>query len=103
MDNAGPHRSSEIAELIDQHNNMLFTVPYQHFTNAIENYFSMLKARLHKKMGLTYEELKNDIKTSIGEIDIGKYENIIKGAYYRENYINKKKLSNRLRLPKNYL
>ena len=30
---------------------------YQHYTNAIEGYFNVLKSRLQKKKGLTYNEL----------------------------------------------
>uniref|UniRef100_A0A6C0JUU4 Transposase n=1 Tax=viral metagenome TaxID=1070528 RepID=A0A6C0JUU4_9ZZZZ len=29
----------------------LYAGPYQHFTNSIENYFSMLKSRLQKLDG----------------------------------------------------
>jgi len=42
-----------------------FFVPYQHFTNSIENYFSMLKSRLQKLDGLTHEKLKENIKRMI--------------------------------------
>lgn len=41
---------------------------YQHFTNSIENYFSMLKSRLQKLDGLMYENLKENINKVIGEI-----------------------------------
>jgi hypothetical protein len=33
-------------------------VPYQRFTNSIENYFSILKARLQKLDGVTHAKLK---------------------------------------------
>jgi hypothetical protein len=42
-------------------NFLLYAVPYQHFTNSIENYFSMLKSRLQKLDGLTHSELKQNI------------------------------------------
>ena len=42
LDNASSHRNERIKELISKHNNILYAVPYQHFTNSIENYFSML-------------------------------------------------------------
>ena len=29
-------------------NTLLYSVPYQHFTNAIEHYFNVLKSRLQK-------------------------------------------------------
>ena len=71
---------------MNKHNTLLYSVPYQHFTNSIENYFSMMKSRLYKLDGLTHKELK---------------ENIIKGTYNRtEKYI--KKPSNRRKTLKNY-
>jgi transposase len=48
LDNASSHRHQRIKELVNKHNNILYAVPYQHFTNSIENYFSMLKSRLYK-------------------------------------------------------
>jgi len=92
LDNASSHRNEKIKELVNKHNNLLYSVPYQHFTNSIENYFSMLKSRLQKLDGLTYDELKNNIEKVINEIPREKYENIFKGAYERpEKYVSKNK------------
>ena len=92
LDNASSHRNEKIKELVNKHNNILYAVPYQHFTNSIENYFSMLKSRLQKLDGLTYNELKKNIEKVIKEIPKEKYENIFKGAYKRpENYVSKNK------------
>ena len=41
LDNASSHRNQQIKDLVNKHNNILYAVPYQHFTNSIENYFSM--------------------------------------------------------------
>lgn len=41
---------------------------YQHFTNSIENYFSMLKSRLRNLDGLTHINLKENIMKVISEI-----------------------------------
>ena len=49
LDNASSHRNAKIKELVYRHNNLLYSIPYQHFTNSIENYFSMMKSRLYKK------------------------------------------------------
>ena len=46
LDNASSHRNPKVKELITQHNNLLYAVPYQHYTNAIEGYFNVLKLRL---------------------------------------------------------
>jgi transposase len=92
LDNASAHRNERIRTLVNKHNNILYAVPYQHFTNSIENYFSMLKSRLQKLEGLKYENLKENINKVISEIPKEKYINIFKGAYERpEKYIPKNK------------
>jgi len=100
LDNASSHRNERIKTLVNKHNNILYAVPYQHFTNSIENYFSMLKSRLQKLEGLKYENLKENIKKVISEIPKEKYENIFKGAYERpEKYVAKNKTR---KVKKNY-
>ena len=99
LDNASSHRSDKIKELVNKNNKILYSVPYQHFTNSIENYFSMLKSRLQKLDGLTHEKLKENITNVIREIPKEKYENIFKGAYNRDivyfkNKTRKRKLKN---------
>jgi len=92
LDNASSHRNQRIKDLVNKHNNICYAVPYQHFTNSIENFFSMLKSRLQKKNGLTYLNLKHNIAQVITEIPSEKYENIFKGAYERpEKYVEKNK------------
>ena len=92
LDNASSHKNQRIKEVIGKNNNVLYSVPYQHFTNSIENFFSMLKSRLQKKNGLTYLNLKHNIEQVITEIPSEKYENIFKGAYERpEKYVEKNK------------
>ena len=101
IDNASSHRNQKVKEIISKDNTLLYTIPYQHFTNSIENYFSMFKSRLQKLNGLSYNELKNNIKKVIKEIPKEKYNNIMKGAYEREDkYISKK---NTTKIKKNYL
>ncbi len=94
LDNTSSHRNAKIKELVNKHNTLLYSVPYQHFTNNIENYFSMMKLRLNKLDGLTHKELKTNIEKE-------KYENIIKGTYNRtKKYV--KKSSNRKKILKKY-
>ena len=101
LDNASSHRNAKIKELVNKHNNLLYSVPYQHFTNSIENFFSMLKSRLQKLEGLKYEELKKNIEKVVREIPKDKYKNIIRGTYKRPiGFIRKP--SNRTRKLKNY-
>ena len=102
LDNASSHRNSKVKEVINKDNHLLYAVPYQHFTNSIENYFSMLKSRLQKLDGLTHAELKENITKTIRNIPKKKYRNIIKGAYERpEKYVSKK--NNTRKIKKNYL
>ena len=101
LDNASSHRNQRINDLVNKHNNILYAVPYQHFTNSIENYFSMLKSRLQKLDGLTHIKLKENITKVISEIPKEKYKNIFKGAYERpEKYVAKNKTR---KVKKNYL
>ena len=67
LDNASSHRNEKIKALVNKHNNILYAVPYQHFTNSIENYFSMLKSRLQKLDGLKYENLKENAGSLMNE------------------------------------
>lgn len=102
IDNASSHRNPKVKEFINKHNHLLYAVPYQHFTNSIENYFSMLKSRLQKLDGLTHDELKENITKTIKSIPKEKYRNIIKGAYERpEKYVSKKNKTRKIK--KNYL
>ncbi len=102
LDNASSHRNAKIKELVNKHNTLLYSIVYQHYTNSIENYFSMMKSTLYKLDGLTHKKLKININKIIKEIPKEKYENIIKGTYDRnEKYI--KKPSNRRKTLKNYL
>jgi transposase len=99
LDNASSHRNDKIKELVNKNNKILYSVPYQHFTNSIENYFSMLKSRLQKLDGLTHEKLKENITNVIRGIPKEKYENIFKGTYNRDvvyvkNKTRKRKLKN---------
>jgi len=102
LDNASSHRNERIKELVNKHNKLLYSVPYQHFTNSIENFFSMLKSKLQKLDGLTHEEIKKNIKKSLKDISIESYVNIFKGAYDRsEKYVKTSKP--RVKKTKNYL
>jgi len=102
LDNASSHRNPKVKEIINKENHLLYAVPYQHFTNSIENYFSMFKSRLQKLDGLTHSALNENIKKVIREIPKEKYRNIIKGTYERpEKYVSKKNKTRKIK--KNYL
>ena len=65
----------------------VYAVPYQHFTNSIENYFSMLKSRLQKLDGLTHEKLKENIE-KVKKI----YQRKNMKIYLREHIIEQKNM-----------
>jgi len=86
------HKNDRIRELVNKHNHLLYSVPYQHFSNAIEKFFSMLKSRLQKLGGLKYENLKENIVKAIEKIPKYYYKNILEGAYNRKmGYSHKNK------------
>lgn len=88
--------------MVNKHNKLLYSVPYQHFSNAIENYFSMLKSKLQKFSGVKHENLKENIVKAIQLITKEYYKNILEGAYNRkEKYVPKNKT--RKNPKKNYL
>ena len=102
LDNASSHRNEKIKKLINKKNNLLYSIPYQHFTNSIESFFNILKSRLQKLEGLVYDELKDNIKKVIKDIPKEYYKNIFRGSYDRKlKYI--KKLNSRKKKLKNYL
>ena len=89
LDNASSHRNDGVKNTITKNNKLLYSVPYQHYTNAIEMFFSMLKSRLQKKSGLTYNEINKNIKDVIKTIPKTYYESILKGTYNRNFYMRK--------------
>jgi len=101
LDNASSHRNETIKNLINQNNKVLYSIPYQHFTNSIEGFFSVLKSKLRKLQGLTHNELKNNINTAVNQITPDYYMKILKYAYDRPSkYI--RKVSNRIKTLKKY-
>jgi len=80
----------------------LYSIPYQHFTNSIEQYFSIFKSKMRKLEGLKYSEIKKNIGKVIKNIPKETFGNIFKGSYERQEIYVKKK-SSRKKIVKNYL
>ncbi len=87
LDNASSHRNEIIKNLINQNNKVLYSIPYQHYTNEIERFFGVLKSKLRKLQGLTYNELKNNINIAVNQIPKNYYIKILKYTYYRPKNI----------------
>ncbi len=101
LDNASSHRNQRVKDLINQNNTLLYSFPYQHFTNAIEQFFSVLKNKLHKKKGIGLTSLKRNVKEALDEINRNTYQNLFRGNYEREKKYEKK-VSTRIRPSKEY-
>lgn len=84
LDNASSHRNKKVKDLIQEKNKLLYSVPYQHNTNAIENFFSVLKNKLIKCNGIGNKELLKNIKIILIEINKYTYRNIFEGNYKRK-------------------
>ena len=66
MDNARPHKSLLLRELIkDTGNHLLYTVSYNPQTNPIEEFFSQLKHYIRKRSPQDYKEISKEIKNII--------------------------------------
>jgi len=102
LDNASSHRNDKIKVLINKKNKLLYSIPYQHFTNSIEQYFSIFKSKMRKLEGLKYSEIKKNIGKVIKNIPKETFGNIFKGSYERQEIYVKKK-SSRKKIVKNYL
>ena len=100
MDNASSHRNQKIKDLVNKNNEILYSVPYQHFTNAIEIWFSVLKSKLQKKEGLTYNHLQTNIANVLRDIPLTTFNNIFKGVYERPKQYKPK--NNTRKIKKNY-
>ena len=90
LDNASSHRNEKIKTLIGKDNKLLYSIPYQHFCNAIENYFSLLKSKLKKLDNLSFKQIDENIKKIIKEIPKEQYYNIFKGTYIRDKATTEK-------------
>ena len=82
LDNASSHRNPNVKKAILQNNNLLYAVPYQHFTNAIEQLFSVLKNKMSKEKSLTYDEISASVEETLNNIPKSYFENIIRKTYF---------------------
>ena len=91
LDNASSHRNKNVKDVIQKDNKLLYAVPYQHFTNVIEGYFSVLKSKLRKQNDIGLEKLKQNIRKLIKEIPKTTYKKLFQGSYNRTNKYKQKK------------
>lgn len=86
-----------------ENNNLLYSVPYQHYTNAIEMLFSVLKNKMSKEKTLTYQEISASVEKTLQNIPKSYFENIIKKTYFERKTVFVKQPSTRERKLKTYL
>ena len=79
LDNASSHKNKQVQNAITKNNSLLYSVPYQHGTQAIEGFFNVLKSS-----DLSYNNLCLNIKNVISEIPKSFYLNLIKGTYKKK-------------------
>jgi hypothetical protein len=100
LDNAISYRNEIIKTSVNKNNKILYYCPYQHYTNAIWNYFSVLKLR--KLEGIKYDKLKENIKNMLKIIPKETYINIFKGSYeQKEEYKKQSKTKKYQKIIKN--
>jgi len=81
LDNVSNHKNKQVLNAI-KNNSFLYSVSYQHGTQAIEGFFNILKSRLKQKNSdLSYNNLCLNVKNVISEIPKSFYLNLIKGIY----------------------
>ncbi len=104
IDNAGAHRKQEVKDIIrNVGNELLYTIPYNPKTNAIENWFSQLKHYLKKDGVLSFDLLKQSVRNAIRKIKPENYVNYFRFVYRKEELRKyEKKKSTRYRSPKSY-
>ena len=83
LDNASCHRTEIVKDLIQLNNKLLYIILYNHRTQAIEGFFNVLKSKLAKKKGFTYEELCENTENILKEIPQKMYQNLIWGCYFK--------------------
>ena len=100
LDNASSHRNAKTKATILKNNNLLYSVPYQHYTNSIETFFSILKSKLKKEEITNFADIKKKIKKVLKKIKKETYKNIFIGSYKRNKGYKRRK--SRKRPLKNY-
>lgn len=80
------------------------SVPYQHYTNSIKNFFSQSKHYLKlNKPSSTFSQITNNVKNALKNIKKENYKNYIENSYKKketQKYSKKKYSSRRKKLKK---
>ena len=81
MDNASCHRNQKVKNYIKEiGNDYVYVLPYHHFQNPIEKFFNQLKYYMRKDEPMSYDLIKESIKSSIKNIKVINYFNYFKSS-----------------------
>jgi ribosome maturation protein Sdo1 len=69
------------------------TITMENLLKIFKFYFNVLKSRLNKKNGITYDYLVKNVKSIIKEILSQTYHKLFIGSYQRSNTYKPKKIS----------
>jgi hypothetical protein len=104
MDNAGAHKNDIIRNLINNSGNkILYSIPYNPRSNAIENVFSEMKHYLSTGETRNFDELEKAIENTLHKkIPQKNFKSYFKFAYDKTSFEVKKNRSTRERTPPVY-
>lgn len=102
LDNASSHRNPEVKQNISDKNHLLYSIPYQHYTNPIEMFFSILKPHIKKDKPIGRQEILNAIQNALQKIPKTYYRKLFNNAFDRLGKYKKVIKSSKERKLKNY-
>ena len=103
LDNGQIHKKEETKNIIKKsENNLLYTIPYHPRLNCIEQWFNQIKHYIKIDKPISFNQLKESLKSSINKIKKEHYENYFTYAYNKEIYKNNSKKSSKHRDLKTY-
>lgn len=86
MDNAPIHKNKTDQFVRERGHELLYSLPYQHYLNPIENFFNQLKHYMRDKVPLNEQEVKVSIEYAITKITQKHLQNYFLNAYDPEKF-----------------
>lgn len=103
MDNASSYRNQCVKTFIkESRNDYVCVLPYHHYQNPIEKFFSQLKHYMRKDEPMNIEEIKISIKNSINKISKLNLKNYFKSSLIKTKSEIEKNKSRYHKKPKIY-
>ena len=87
VDNAGAHKGQDIHKLMQETGNtLIYTIPYNPQTNAIENWFSQFKHYMRTSRTRSFADILEDSRKAISKIQPEHYHNYFQYAYRKNDF-----------------